>query len=69
MENVDYTVVNFECSVVKEKTAPITKCGPNLKYSTNAVEALKYAGFNLATLANNHFFDYGEKGVTDTLNT
>lgn len=28
---------------------------------------MKYAGFNMATLANNHFYDYGDDGVMQTL--
>lgn len=64
----DYSVVNLEAPVVMEASSmPIEKCGPSLKCSINAVKAIKYAGFNMATLANNHFFDYGDSGVRDTL--
>lgn len=63
----DYSVVNLEAPVVDSNATPIEKYGPNLKCSPKAVKALKYAGFNMATLANNHFYDYGEKGVEDTL--
>lgn len=64
----DYSVVNLEAPVVMEASSmPIEKCGPSLKCSINAVKAVKYAGFNMATLANNHFFDYGDSGVRDTL--
>lgn len=69
IEKSDYSVVNFECPVVINKADPIFKNGPNLKTNTNAVEALQYAGFKLATLANNHLYDYGKTGVEDTLNT
>lgn len=64
---VDYSIVNLECPVVEGEATPIEKEGPNLKCSKNAVEALKWAGFDCFTLANNHFFDYGETGVRDTL--
>lgn len=30
---------------------------------------MKYAGFNIATLAHNHFYDYGNSGVVDTLDS
>lgn len=63
----DYSIVNLEAPVVESVASPIDKCGPNLKCSSKAVEAIKYAGFNMATLANNHFYDYGDIGVKDTL--
>ena len=65
----DYSIVNLEAPVVTEASAtPIAKCGPSLKCSINALKAIKYAGFNMVTLANNHFYDYGFDGVQDTLN-
>lgn len=63
----DYKIVNFECAVASDEDTPIKKCGPNLKCSPKGVDALAYAGFNCATLANNHFFDYGQSGVEKTL--
>lgn len=32
-----------------------------------SIEALKYAGFNVVTLANNHIMDYGNAGLNSTL--
>lgn len=63
----DYKIVNFECAVASEEDKPIKKCGPNLKCSPKGVDALAYAGFDCATLANNHFFDYGQSGVEKTI--
>ena len=63
----DYTIVNLECPVVMHNAKPIEKCGPNLKCSDKGVEALKWAGFDCVTLANNHFLDYGHVGVKDTI--
>ena len=57
----DYAVVNFESPIVK-KAKPITKTGPNLKNSENSLLELKNVGFNLVTLANNHFRDFGDEG-------
>lgn len=64
-----YSIVNFESPVVVDEAEPIKKTGPNLKCTVKAMEALKYAGFNCVTLANNHFYDYGEAGVGGTLET
>ena len=64
---VEYSVINFECPVVKGQAKPIKKSGPNLSCPEYGVEALRYAGFKCVTLANNHFRDYGNEGVSDTL--
>ena len=45
---------------------PISKAGPLLKGSRNSVDFLKYAGFNVCTLANNHILDQGEKCCLNT---
>ena len=63
----DYSIVNFECPVIKNGEKPIAKLGPNLNCSTNGMEAVKWVGFNCVTLANNHFCDYGDDGVINTL--
>ena len=67
VEKYDYSIVNFECPVVTENAKPIEKQGPNLKASFNGLKAIRYTGFNCVTLANNHFYDFGETGVVDTL--
>ena len=68
LETIDYSVVNLECPLVLSDAKPIRKTGPNLKCTTTKVlDALKWAGFDGVTLANNHFRDYGNSGVYDTL--
>ena len=64
---VDYSIVNFECPVTKGGEKPIVKQGPNLKCSSKGIEAVKWAGFDCVTLANNHFRDFGDEGVKNTL--
>ena len=68
-QGVDYSIVNLECPIVEHQAEPIPKCGPNLKCTSKTVDAIKYAGFDGVTLANNHFYDYGEVGVQDTIAT
>lgn len=63
----DYSIVNFECAVVEGNAQAINKCGPNFRCTSYAVEAIKYAGFDAVTLANNHIYDYGEEGLKETL--
>lgn len=59
----DYSIVNFESTVADDTDIPIYKYGPNLKCTPKALAALKWAGFNMVTLANNHFFDYGQSSL------
>lgn len=63
----DYSIVNFECPVTKGGEKPIVKQGPNLQCSSKGIEAAKWAGFDCVTLANNHFRDYGDEGVKNTI--
>lgn len=69
IEATDYSIVNFESPVVENEATKIVKQGPNLKCTTHGVDAVKKAGFKCVTLANNHFYDYGEVGVNDTIIT
>ena len=65
----DVAIVNLEAPVIIHEQTPIMKSGPNLYTTKATVEILKLSGFNIVTLANNHFFDQGQIGVDNTLNT
>lgn len=67
ISEADYSIVNFECSVTKGGEKPIEKLGPNLQCSEKGMEAVKWAGFDCVTLANNHFYDFGDEGVVNTI--
>jgi len=66
-QSVDYAIVNFESPVVMRDTKPIEKTGPKLRCDEKAMECIAQAGFKCVTLANNHFRDYGQIGVEDTI--
>lgn len=66
LSTADYSIVNFECPIAG-KGKPIVKCGPSHKCSESGIKAVKWIGFGGVTLANNHFLDYGEDGVLNTL--
>lgn len=68
VESADFGIVNFEFPVVITEGKPIPKCGPNLKGQKQSIDAIKYAGFNVCTLANNHILDQGEQCCIDTKN-
>lgn len=67
VEKADFSIVNLECPVTQGGEEPIEKKGPNLQCSEQGVEAIQWAGFDCVTLANNHFLDFGAKGVNNTL--
>lgn len=67
IKEADFSIVNFECPVAKGAENPIEKVGPNLRCTEKGVEALKWAGFDAVTLANNHILDFGREGVANTL--
>lgn len=67
VEGVNYALVNLESPIVEGEGTPIPKAGPNLKCSKAVIGALQYAGFKGVTLANNHFYDYGDEGALTTM--
>jgi len=62
----DLALTNLECPLIGEGDC-IEKTGPCLKAPVKSIEALKFAGFNIVTLANNHIMDYGIAGLNSTL--
>ena len=63
----DYSIVNLECPILHGGEKPIVKNGPHLHADTHALEALKGVGSSCVTLANNHFRDFRDEGVLNTL--
>jgi len=66
IRNADLSITNLECPLTLSNAA-IKKIGPHLKASPAMASLLRDAGFNLVTLANNHIYDYGQQGLSDTL--
>lgn len=62
----DLNIVNLECPLTKSEDK-IPKTGPNIKADPVCAEILKKGNFHIACMANNHILDFGEKGLTDTL--
>lgn len=62
----DINFVNLECALT-EHDVPIEKFGPPLAASPNVAKVLKEIGVTVAGLSNNHFFDLGKKGATDSI--
>lgn len=67
--NADFNIINLESPLTDAGVEyQISKSGPFLKASPSTVGALNLLNINLVTLANNHIYDYGDKGVADTIN-
>lgn len=66
IQAADRTAVNLECALTTAEQG-IKKCGPCLKADPKCADALKALGVTDIMLANNHMFDFGVKGMTDTL--
>ncbi|MBR3138202.1 CapA family protein [Candidatus Saccharibacteria bacterium] len=62
----DYRFFNLECPIT-DSSDKIRKCGPNIKCSTKAISGIKSLNPTCIMLSNNHILDYGEQGLTDTL--
>ena len=69
LRDSDVSIVNLESPVADDGCNPIEKVGPNLRTSRNAIKYLKESGVDAVTLANNHFYDYGEEGIRQTLDS
>lgn len=61
----DAFIVNLECALTRSENA-IRKYGPNLKADPLCADGLKAFGVTDVMLANNHVFDFGVEGLTDT---
>lgn len=62
----DYRICNLECALTEADTG-IDKIGPCLKSPKETAEVLRMLGVDLCAISNNHIFDFGRKGLLDTL--
>jgi poly-gamma-glutamate capsule biosynthesis protein CapA/YwtB (metallophosphatase superfamily) len=58
LRRADVRIVNLECPLV-DNAAPVSKSGTVLKGSPGHLAGLTSVPFEIATLGNNHVFDYG----------
>ena len=66
MRESEFTFVNLECAITNE-TEKIKKFGPGLSAPKETAEILKGLGVSVCGLSNNHVFDFGVKGMKDTI--
>jgi len=66
--NAQLNIVNLESPLSNAGTEHvIIKNGPYLKASPDTIGVLDFLKINLVTLANNHIYDFSNKGLSDTL--
>lgn len=64
----DYAIVNLESAISDtDNVSSIAKSGPALRSSSDLVALISKLGFNCVTLANNHFSDYGEATIKNSI--
>ena len=66
IKRAESIVVNLEGPVTNSARA-IPKCGPNMKLPKQVISAARNIGVNAFSLANNHIWDFGERGLSDTI--
>ena len=65
-KEADRVIINLECALTKSD-GKIKKFGPNIKCDPECTNALVKLGVTDVMLSNNHVFDYGIKGLVDTM--
>jgi len=66
IQKSDISITNLESPLTQIKD-PICKQGPNFRSNPKIAKTIKKVGFDLVTLANNHIYDQGRKGLSETL--
>src|SRR5690554_6736270 len=66
LQDYDYVVANLETPLTDKTTSWIPK-SMHLRSPLLNVELLKYLNIHAVSLANNHIYDYGKKGLMDTI--
>lgn len=62
----DLRIINLEAPIT-DLPVGITKTGPCLKLPESVIDCLNIAEIDIVTLANNHIYDYGIKGLENTI--
>lgn len=65
LKNADLTIANLETPLIKY--CPVVSDGMVFCGDEKNIEGLKFAGVDLANIANNHFGNWGQKGVDETI--
>ena len=66
LKDYDYVVANLESPLTNKRKTTVPK-SMHIRADESSVQVLKLLGINAVSLANNHMFDYGKKGLDDTI--
>ncbi|MHB8828648.1 MAG: CapA family protein [Syntrophales bacterium] len=66
LKQYDYVIGNLESPLTNQTTTKVCK-SMHLRSNIKNVELLKYLNIRAVSLANNHSYDYGRKGVDETI--
>lgn len=66
-EKADFSIVNLEAPITERDDRTIIKRGPSLHCPAATADALRYAGIDIVTLANNHILDFGATALNRTI--
>ncbi len=71
LSDADLRIGNLECPLLANDNLNVSfqRKVVHQYGSVKAVEGLKYAGFDMMKVANNHFADFGVKGMKSTMDT
>lgn len=61
-------LLNFEAPIIDESCSSIAKSGPSISQDACAPTWVEKHGWNVISLANNHAYDYGQRGLQLTIN-
>ena len=67
IQSSDMAICNFEAPIFHQDMKPIKKAGPHVHQSKESAQYLKDVGFDFVSLANNHIYDYGQKGLEESI--
>lgn len=67
IQKSDIAICNFEAPIFHYDMKPIKKAGPHVYQSRESIKYLKDTGFDFVSFANNHIYDYGQKGLEETI--
>jgi len=67
IKDSDIAICNFEAPIKHQDMKAISKAGPHVYQSRESIGYLKDVGFDYVSLANNHIYDFGQKGIEQTV--
>lgn len=67
IKDSDIAICNLEAPIETEGVNAIKKAGPHIYQSKESIKYLQETGFNYVSLANNHIYDFGQKGLQNTI--